>query len=188
MNPKTATLKPVITMILLLWIIHLISHIIPLQNYGIKPRDLHGLIGIVTAPFLHADLYHLINNSIGLLIFGLIFRFLEGKQSLLIILSIIFIQGTLTWIMARNGNHIGASGVIFGLYGYLLFAGFFHHQFKYILASIFILFFYGGMIFGVLPSTPGISWEGHLFGFIAGVLEAKFKKIEIDKANESKEQ
>ncbi|MCK5231884.1 MAG: rhomboid family intramembrane serine protease, partial [Desulfobulbaceae bacterium] len=81
----------------------------------------------------------------------------------------------LTWLFAGGGTHIGASGIIFGLYGYLLLIGLFQKKIKYIIISIFILFSYGGMIFGVLPGQPYISWEAHLFGFIAGGIAAKFQ-------------
>ncbi len=82
------------------------------------------------------------------------------------------VGGSLTWLMGRSAIHIGASGVIFSLFSYLLLAGWFSRKIKYIVVSIALIFFYSGMIFGVLPSTPGVSWEGHLFGFIAGIIVA----------------
>lgn len=85
---------------------------------------------------------------------------------------IALIGGSLTWLMGRDANHIGASGLIFGIWGYLLLAGWFSKSIKYILASITLIFFYGGMIFGVLPGKPGISFEGHLFGVVAGIMVA----------------
>jgi len=84
----------------------------------------------------------------------------------------VLIGGSLTWLMGRDANHIGASGLIFALWSYLLLAGWFSKSIKYILASLFLIFFYSGMIFGVLPGKPGISFEGHLFGAVAGIIVA----------------
>jgi len=81
----------------------------------------------------------------------------------------VVIGGLLTWLWGRSANHIGASGLIFSLWGYLLLSGWFSRKIKYILVSLILMFFYGGMIFSVLPGKASVSWEGHLFGFIAGV-------------------
>lgn len=86
------------------------------------------------------------------------------------VMLMIAIGGLLTWSMGRDANHIGASGLIFSLWGYMLFSGFFSRKLKYIIVSIGLMFFYSGMIFGILPGKVGISWEGHLFGFIAGII------------------
>ena len=161
--------------IAIIWAIFLLGHFLPLNNFGLIPRTSKGLIGIISAPFLHGSLFHIISNTIGLLIFGIVFIFIEGKKMISVLLEIILVQGILTWIFARTAIHIGASGIIFGLYAYLIFLGYFTKKIKYIVVSLLIIIFYGGMIFGILPGIPGISWEGHLFGFIAGILEAKFR-------------
>ncbi len=167
--------KFILVLLSLMWISYFLSFFLSLQFLGILPRNISGLIGVIGSPFIHANLYHLVANTTGLLIFGLIFSFVEKKENVSLIISIVFIQGILTWLLARNGLHVGASGLIFGLYGYLLTAGLFHKKPKYILASLIVLIFYGGMLFGVLPSSPMISWEGHLFGFLAGTVNAKFR-------------
>jgi membrane associated rhomboid family serine protease len=82
-------------------------------------------------------------------------------------------SGLLVWLFARPATHIGVSGVVYGYFGYLVLAGFLSGKFKLIIISVLVAFFYGGLIFGILPSSPFVSWESHLFGFIAGLVAAK---------------
>lgn len=159
----------------LMWIVYVISLFFPLQVFGIHPRHVLGLVGIPLGPFLHADVLHLVMNSIGILSFGFLFFALEGHHSSAAIWFMIWVQGILVWLFARDGNHIGASGVVFGMFGYLATIGLFRRRFTNILISIVVLFLYGGMLFGVLPQMKQVSWEAHLFGFVAGVLAAKAK-------------
>jgi len=174
-KPFFGSLKFVFIIIFLFWIIHIISLFFPLQQFGLVPRTLKGLIGIISSPFLHANFYHLCANTIGLLTFGIIFAFLEKKKTANLVIEIMILQGIVLWFFGRNGNHIGASGLIFGLFGYLLLIGYFRRQLKYMIVSLAILTFYGGTIMGVLPTHSGVSWDGHLYGFCAGCLEAKLK-------------
>ena len=102
------------------------------------------------------------------------FAIVEGNKMFAKVMLMILIGGALTWLMARNATHIGASGLIFSLWGYLLLSGWFSRKFKYIVVSMMLIFFYSGMIFGVFPGKIGISWESHLFGFIAGILVSWF--------------
>jgi membrane associated rhomboid family serine protease len=171
-------LKFLLIFIAILWGVYAISLIfmpLNIQQYGLQPRKISGLIGIATSPFLHAGISHLIANSLGLLIFGAIFTAIKGKNSFQLMIEIAVLQGILLWTFGRSANHIGVSGLIFGLFGYLLFLGYFQQKFKYVLISLFVLFSYGSMILGVLPASPGISWDGHLFGFFIGGIEAKMK-------------
>ena len=161
--------------ILIFWAVYVLSLFVPLQRFGLVPRTMWGLIGILASPFLHANIYHLYANTMGLLIFGIIFAFLENRNTPYLIIEIIILQGTALWLFGRNGNHIGASGLIFGLFGYLLLIGYFRKQFKFIIVSLGILIFYGGTIEGILPTQADISWDGHLFGFCVGCLEAKYR-------------
>ncbi|PKN59087.1 MAG: rhomboid family intramembrane serine protease [Deltaproteobacteria bacterium HGW-Deltaproteobacteria-14] len=138
------------------------------RSLGIRPRDPAGLIGLVGAPFMHGDVAHLTANTIPFVVLGL-FVMLRGVPTFFKTTAFIaLVGGLLVWIAARDANHIGASGVIFGYFGYLLGVGFFERSFKSILVAGLVAFLYGGIIFGVLPNDPRISWEGHLFGFIAG--------------------
>jgi membrane associated rhomboid family serine protease len=169
-------LKAVFVTLAVLWIIFFLASIFPeLKNMGIYPRTIHGLIGILTSPFIHADLSHLIANSTGILILGTVFASLEGSRFKYIIVPIFLLSGLGTWLIGRSGSvHIGASGVIYGLLGYLLFAGIFTKKLSTIAVSILVLFLYGGAVWGIFPliGQPYISWEAHLSGFIAGIITA----------------
>ena len=166
------SINAIIIFLILIWSSYFLSFILPLQQFGLVPRTTSGLLGIFFSPFLHGSLSHLINNSISFSIFALLFALLEGNKMLIKIFFMLMIGGILTWLMGRYGNHIGASGLIFSFFGYLLLAGWFSQKIQYILVSIGLIFFYSGMILGVLPSSAEISWEGHLFGFIAGIIVA----------------
>ncbi|MEE8397505.1 MAG: rhomboid family intramembrane serine protease [Desulfobacterales bacterium] len=168
------SLKFVFAVVLLLWTVHIVTLFVPLQQFGLIPRKLNGLIGILTAPFLHANFYHLYANTIAILTFGIIFALLEKKNTATLVIEITILQGIALWLFGRTGNHIGASGLIFGLFGYLLLVGYFQRQLKFIIVSLGVLVFYGGTLFGVLPTNARISWEGHLYGFLAGCLVAKY--------------
>jgi membrane associated rhomboid family serine protease len=166
--------KIVLFIVLILWIILCISFVFPLQDYGIRPRTVSGLIGILFAPFIHASIDHLIANSISLLILGSIFLTMERKLSLVIVLHIIILGGLGTWLIGRASyTHIGASGVVYGILGYLVTMGIFVRNFKAILVSIIIFIMYGGAIWGIFPTSGFVSWESHLCGFIAGISTAK---------------
>jgi len=143
-----------------------------LQQYGLIPRTGIGLIGIFSSPLLHASWQHLLGNSISFTFFAIILALLEGEKMFIKIFLMVLIGGSLTWLMGRSANHIGASGLIFALWSYLLLAGWFSKSVKYILISLLLIFFYSGMIFGILPGKPGVSFEGHFFGAVAGIIVA----------------
>lgn len=159
----------------LMWVVFVLCLFNPqLFSLGLYPRETWGLLGIFTSPFIHGSWEHLLANSSGILVFGAIFCWVTQGASKKIIMYLIVVQGLLTWIFARDGNHIGASGLVFSLFGYLIFIGFFERKLKYLFVSLAVMFLWGGTIVGVLPSSPLISWEAHLFGFIAGFLAAKY--------------
>ncbi len=139
---------------------------------GIHPRNPFGLVGIVTSPFLHGGIWHLINNLIGLSVFSFLCLLRGERFFISSSASIILLTGALVWIFARNGNHIGASGWIFGLWSLSIALAWFERSVMSILIGIFVVIFYGGMVFGVLPTRSYISFEAHLFGAIAGVITA----------------
>lgn len=145
-----------------------------LDNFGIKPRQASGLTGVVTAPFLHLGFAHLISNTIPFLVLGGVVLIGGRKIFLQSTLFIILIGGMALWTLGPPAtNHLGASLLIFGYLGFLLARGIFEKSPFWIVVSVAILIFYGGMLSGVLPGEPGVSWQGHLFGFIAGVISAK---------------
>jgi len=145
-----------------------------LDRFGIQPREPAGLLGIVASPFLHGGFPHLFANTLSFILFGGMLA-MRGVRRFLGATAIIVVLGGLgVWLLGQSGsNHIGASGVIFGYFGYLLSAGLFERRFGVALVSVLVLLIWGVMVFGVLPGQPGISWEGHLFGFLAGVFAAR---------------
>lgn len=158
------------------WVVEIIDVVLPfwgLDQYGIRPRTERGLWGILASPFLHGGFDHLIGNSVPFLILGWLTMFRERWHFALVTVMAMLLGGLGVWTFGATGSvHIGASGVIFGYLGFLLLSGFFERLFGAILVSLGVGVAYGGLVWGVLPSQPGISWEGHLFGFLAGILAA----------------
>ena len=136
---------------------------------AVVPRTRGGLVGIVTAPFVHANFEHLFANLVPFVVLG--FLVLRHGQShfLGVTLSIALVQGLLLWLMGRNAAHVGMSGVIFGYFGYLLTLAWFTRATPDLAVAAGVLLFYGGMVGGLAHAKEGTSWEGHLLGLVAGV-------------------
>ena len=163
----------------ILWIVHLLNIVIPIEFrfYGIRPRSLEGLRGIVFSPFLHGGFGHLIANTGALFVLLTASMSFYRKLTLRALLIIQVLGGGLVWLFGSgNSVHIGASGIIFGLIGFLMFIGFFRREWRALIISIAVVLFYGGALFSLLTWMPGISWSGHFFGFLAGVLAAWWTK------------
>lgn len=145
-----------------------------LNSFGIRPHTLIGLRGILFAPFLHGGFAHLIGNTIPFLVLGW-FVMLQETSDFFIVSAIAMLVGGLgTWLFgSANSVHIGASGVIFGYLGFLLARGYYERNIPSIFLAVIVGVFYGGAIWGILPTQIGISWQGHLFGFIGGILAAR---------------
>jgi membrane associated rhomboid family serine protease len=143
-----------------------------ITEFGLTPRSAKGLIGIATMPFLHASLGHIVANTIPLLV--LLFLLAGSRaQSWAMVVEIVVLGGVLLWVVGRKANHIGASGLVFGLISFLVFAGVFERRFVSIAVALVTFFLYGGsLLWGVLPVQQGVSWDGHLCGAIAGGLLA----------------
>ena len=158
-----------------LWIVLVVDMMLggALREFGIVPRTVTGLRGIAFAPFLHGGFWHLLANSIGLLAWGTLVLFREESHFWTVTAIGALVGGFATWALGRSAVHIGASGVLFAYFGYLLLAGFFERRIGSILLSTLVAVVWGGMVLGVLPGQPGISWEGHLFGFASGALAAR---------------
>jgi membrane associated rhomboid family serine protease len=145
-----------------------------LNSFGIAPHNLVGLRGILFAPFLHANFPHLISNTLPFITLGWLVMLWETSDLLVVTVISMLVGGIGTWIFGGVGtNHVGASGVVFGYLGYLLLRGYFDRKILSILMSLFVFAVYGTVLFGMLPGLPGISWQGHLFGFLGGALTAK---------------
>ncbi|MUV03697.1 rhomboid family intramembrane serine protease [Flavobacterium rakeshii] len=159
--------------VLLLWIVFWADgkfHL-HLTEFGIYPRTLKGLRGIVFSPFLHGSLEHLYNNSIPLLVLIAGLRYFYRKQALQVLVYGVLLSGFITWLIGRESYHIGASGLIYVLVSFMFFKGMQSGYYRLVALSLLIVMFYGGMIWYVFPDIEeGISWEGHLGGLITGIL------------------
>lgn len=139
-----------------------------LSQYGLYPRKAEGLLGIFTIPFIHGSFSHIINNSVPMLVLGwALFRFYP-TLAFKTLFWILIVSGIWLWISGRSSYHIGASGVVYGLASFLFLSGWLRREKRVAALSLLVAFLYGSMWWGVLPVDPTISWEGHLWGAVAG--------------------
>jgi len=176
-----------LTFPIIIWLIHLINYYFDIYPYklGILPRNVSGLIGMLTSPLIHGSFSHLISNTAPLILMGIgIFYFYE-KVAFKVFTIIYLGTGLLVWIFGREVYHIGASGIIYGFVSFLFFSGIFRKDNRSIALALVVIFLYGGLIWGVLPVEKGVSWESHLFGAIVGIIVAFiFRKIDPPKRYE----
>ena len=161
----------IVWFVALLWLVYLVDLILPIDfnSYGLVPRTLYGLIGIPLMPFLHGSWGHLLGNTIPLCI--LLFILLSSRRDHLeVIVSIVILGGLLLWCFGRSAEHVGASGLVYGLVAFLIASGFAERKPVSILVALLVGFLYGTtLLWGVLPTAgKSVSWDGHLFGAIAG--------------------
>jgi membrane associated rhomboid family serine protease len=162
--------------IALIWVVFLVNAALPGQGLfalGIRPRLAAGLVGVPIHPLLHGDLGHLLHNSIGIGLFGTLLFLREERHFWVVTLFGALLGGLGVWLFGRPALHIGASTVIFAYFGYLVSTGIFERRIGSLILSVVVFLLWGSVLLGVLPLQSGISWEGHLFGFLAGVLGAR---------------
>lgn len=167
--------------VLVLWVVYWVEvrfHIY-LSDYGILPRTLSGLRGIVLSPFLHGGLEHIYNNSIPLFLLVAAMRYFYRRLALQVIVYGILLSGFITWLIGRGETyHIGASGLIYVLVSFIFFKGIQTKYYRLIALSLLIIMLYGSMIWYVFPGVEdGISWEGHLGGLISGYLFSRIYDV-----------
>lgn len=172
-------LTTVVVFAAVLWAVHLVNAatgFFLIGLLGIVPREVEGLDGVVFAPLLHADAGHLFSNTLPLLVLGFL-AFLEGARRFLVAVGASWLASGLgVWIFG-GGVTIGASGVVFGLFAYLLVRGFYNRDWKQIALAVLLFLMYGSLLWGVLPQFgSNISWQAHLFGALGGVLAALILK------------
>jgi membrane associated rhomboid family serine protease len=157
-----------------MWLVFFLEYIYawPVGNFGIHPRTLNGLIGIFTAPLIHGNLSHLVSNTVPLIFLGSALFFFYHRIGSAVFFRAYFWTNILVWLFARSANHIGASGVVYGLAFFLIFFGIFRRDAVSILISVLTLLLYGGVFYGVLPTDPMVSWESHLAGALVGITSA----------------
>jgi len=145
-----------------------------LRRYGIYPRDFGGLTGLLFAPWLHGSFWHLFANVGALAILGWFCLWPRISRFLLVTAGAMLGSGLVAWLFGGSRTvHLGASGIIFGYFGFLALRGWYERTFSALLVSLGVTFFYGGMVMGVLPVQQGISWQCHLGGFLSGIALAR---------------
>jgi len=165
---------PPFLFVLVLWIVKLSEIILDTSfaDYGVFPRHPEGLIGIITAPLIHADFEHLISNSIPMLVLGAALIYFYKELAYKVFILSYLLSGFWLWIIGRENYHIGASGVLYGLVTFLFFSGVLRKHTGLMALSLLVVFLYGGLVWGIFPLYKIISWESHLCGSLAGILLA----------------
>jgi len=160
--------------VLFLWIVYWfeVKFNYNFTKYGIYPRTLTGLKGVLFSPFIHSSLKHLFNNSIPFFVLLTSLFYFYRKIAFKVLLYGVLLSGLLTWLIAREAYHIGASGIVYLLFSFILFSGLIRKYYRLIAVSLIVIFLYGSMIWYILPIKEGISWEGHLSGFLIGIFFA----------------
>ena len=158
----------------ILWAVYALGLILPfdLAILGIYPRSFQGMIGILFGPLVHGNVLHLVSNTLPLLFLGIILFLFYDRIANKVFFQCYFFTNILVWIFARPSLHIGASGLVYGLASFLIFFGVFRKDFKSIVISLIIVVLYGGLVYGIFPQQPGVSWESHLMGALVGLSSA----------------
>lgn len=168
--------------IALMWIVFLLEMLVG-ANWsllGIYPREWIGLRGVLLAPLLHGDWAHLLSNTPPMFALMAMLYFFYPRIASSVFLTLYLLTGMAVWAFGRDVFHIGASGVVYALAAYLSWNGIVRRNIKAIAVALVVLFYYGGMIVGILPGQEGISWESHLLGMVAGVLTAYLFRHRIE--------
>jgi membrane associated rhomboid family serine protease len=172
-NAFAVRLQPVLMIVGVVWAVEIVNLFTghSLVALGIQPRSVSGLIGIPLAPLIHGGLWHAISNTLPLVILGGL-TLVGGRERFWeVTLGIVAVSGVLVWLLARDAQHVGASGVVFGYFGAIVARAFFERRLISIAIAFATVFIYGSLIWGVLPQPQRsyISFESHLFGLLAGV-------------------
>ncbi|MEN8117249.1 MAG: rhomboid family intramembrane serine protease [Bacteroidota bacterium] len=158
------------------WIVEIVEQVSGLSfvKLGVYPHHLNGLQGIIFSPFIHSDFNHLISNSIPFFILLFMLIYFYRRISYQIFFQMYFLAGLCVWLAGREAWHIGASGVVYAMAAFHFVSGIIRNDVRLLTLSVVVVFLYGGMIWGIFPINPDISWEGHLWGAISGVTLALY--------------
>ena len=169
-------LRPIVLFLIVIWAIELINQLTGHAlnpAFGLEPRRVAGLIGVPAMPLLHGGLSHILANTLPLAVLGAIGVMVAPKRFATASVVIVIVSGLAVWLLARSGLVVGASGLVFGWFGFLVTLGILERSARAIAGSVAVVVIYGGMIWGVLPQSDiRISWEAHLFGALAGAATA----------------
>ncbi len=160
--------------IFLFWMIEIIEQTTGLSfvRFGIYPRHLKGLYGIALSPFIHSGFNHLLSNSIPFFILTFVLIYFYRRISYRIFFQMFIFSGICVWLSGREAWHIGASGVIYALAAFHFVSGIIRNDIRLLTISVVVVFLYGGLVWGMFPINPAVSWEGHLWGAVSGVVLA----------------
>ncbi len=176
-TPLRTRLVVLLGFLAILWLIEAVNYLAlgqSLDQYGVRPRESSGLIGVVAAPLLHHGFDHLAANTLPLAILGGLVIWTGVGDFLAVTIVAGIVGGLGVWLFGpAHTVHVGASGLVFGYFGYLVMRGYYQRSLGALAIAVLVVLLYGGMLWGVLPSQPGVSWQGHLFGFVGGVLAAR---------------
>ena len=166
--------KIAIGFVALLWSIQFLNSVLGLgpQDFGVRPRELAGLPGILFAPLVHGGFEHLLANSLPLVILGTAMLYLYPTAARIVLPAVYVGTGIAVWLFARASSHVGASGLVYGLVSYIFVAGLIRRDRRAIAASLLVSFMYGASVWGLLPIEPGVSWETHLAAALIGLVLA----------------
>ena len=161
-------------MVFLMWLIFFIQLKLQfnLMFLGIMPRTIEGTVGILTSPFIHLSYYHIISNTLPLLVLGTMVFFFYPAIAISVFWRCFIFTDILVWIFGRPAYHVGASGLIYALAGFLILTGFFRRDFRSLLIAVFVILVYGSIFTNLIPEDPTVSWEAHLLGIITGGVTA----------------
>ncbi len=161
--------------VLFIWLLEAVDWVLggQMDALGIQPRTMSGLRGILLAPVLHVGFGHVAANTVTFIVLGWFVMLRDLRTFVSVTLIVIIVGGLGTWLIGpTNSVHLGASGLVFGYFGYLLMRGYFERSWNAVAWSLIVAVLYGGLIFGIVPGEIGISWQMHLFGFVGGGLAA----------------
>ena len=169
-NLKSLKFSAVI--LIIIWSVKLIEIVFNFDftEYGVFPRNFNGLIGILFSPLIHSDVNHLLSNSLPVIILCLLIFNFYSQIAKKIFIYLYFISGLWLWCIGRESFHIGASGLIYAMASFLFFSGILRKNSQLSAVALLVIFIYGGLFWGLFPIDKNVSWEGHLTGFIAGIL------------------
>ena len=177
------TAKFPLIFIIIIWAVKLIELSLEttIVEYGVLPRKLSGIKGIIFSPFIHKDIKHLLNNSVPILILGSSLCFFYKKNYKIIFALLFIMSGVFLWCLGRMNLHIGASGIVYALASFIFFSGIISKNKNLSALSLIVIFIYGSLFWGLFPTHQEISWEGHLSGFISGMILSWFFRKDLPK-------
>ncbi len=176
-----------ITLLVIIWAVHIYKYTsqLSLAQWGVYPREIDGLIGVLTSPLIHGSWEHLFSNSVPLFVSSTMIHFFYKRVAWPSFILIYLLTGAAVWMFGRSVYHIGASGVVYGLIAFIFGSGIFRRNIKSIILALVVTILYSGYLSGVLPIQEGVSWESHLMGAIMGMGVAWLMKGIIEKDEEN---